>query len=339
MGKSAESVERFLEILTELGVTPAELRRLYGCDPGEDLGDAVGREVGDDRDRTTELLRALEVTDRSFDLGSRVTDSGESLATVLDRYGYSLEVSTDGNELEIVAFDAVTNDIRRFRTVADPDSVRAALESTILDAAGLTTVGLVDGSTVVADRRAIDRLRAAYGDRIAPFGDPLLRSASDADGAAATTGDVEPVAPADRSDDEIDVTNDRTLEDLSALGDDDPSRRRRVDAELDDPDVEIGGGPRTSVSASSIDDIFAELEADQSDAAGDGTDDSDAGSDSLTGADPTVTVADESVDEILERATAETSFEEVAAREGEADPDEILDDADDVFDADEEADG
>ena len=365
MDTSDDIVERFLEVLAETGVTTAELRRLYGCDPEADLETTVRREVGDDR--TVELLRALEATGRSLRFGNRVTaDDGESLAAALERYGYSIEVSDDGAELEVVAFDAVTTDIHRFRTAPDPVSVREALESTLLGPAGLTVVDLVDGSALVADRRAIDRLRAAYGDRIAPFGEPVLRSESeseskpepkatadrqpDAGGNSATTSD-EPTADdsgsaaVGGSSDAGDVVEsdgvaaDPGPDDLSTVFE---KGRRYVEEEPEpesgraaaatesesksNPDeFEVRGGPTTAVSASSIDDVFDELET-----SGGDSDESDAGG-ALAGSEPRTTVSDTSADDILARATGETTFDEVAARAGEADPDAILDDADDAL--------
>ena len=355
MDTSDEPAERFLEILSETGVTSAELRRLYGCEPEENLEAAVRRELGDDR--TTELLRALEVTDRSFDLRPPVTvDVGESLAAALDRYGYSIDVSTESSALEIVAFDAVTNDIHRFRAATDPVSFRETLDSTLLERTGLTTAVLVDGSTLVADRRAIDRLRSAYGDLIAPFGRPILRPESTDDrapdaaaGHASATSDVEPatdgsVGPVTAGDASgggdaavDDTAADRGFDDFSAAFED--GRRHAGDAlekragaaagpaEAETGDFEVRGGPTTAVSTASIDDVFDELETNRrGDSAG-----SDADAGSLAGSEPRTTVSDTSADDILAQATGETNFDEVAARAGEADPDAILDDAEEAL--------
>lgn len=368
MDTSDELVDRFLEILADAGVTTAELRRLYGCRPDEDLETAVRREL--EGDRTSELLRALETTDRSFDLKPPVTaDVGESLAAALDRYGYSIDASADGSELEIVAFDAVTNDIHRFRSTADPDSFRETLDSALLERTGLTSVALVDGSTLVADRRAIDRLRSAYGDRIAPFGRPILRPESGdgrapdaAAGRASAADDVEPATDpsvdpgtaggtrdaddagaaavddtaADRGFDEFSAAFEDGRRHVGADGEDrpvatsatsEPASEPGTEANSEPGDFEVRGGPRTAVSAAGIDDVFAELEATRRNGAGD----SDADAGSLAGSEPRTTVSDTSADDILAQATGETTFDEVAARAGEADPDAILEEGDDVL--------
>ncbi|EMA37239.1 hypothetical protein [Halobiforma nitratireducens] len=358
---STEGVDRFLGVLDRLGVTNAELRRLYDCSPDEQLREAVRRAATEDR--TRELERALEDTGRAFELGTRVTtEVGEPLSVALNAYGYALDVSSSGPELEVVAFDTVTNTVERVRAPPYPDPFRDALESAVLAPAGLCTVALANGATLLVDRRSLARLRDEYGNRIEPFGEPLLRADAgptetldpQAHGEdrerQPTTGErlSETASDGEVGDIEAFVENasDRALEALSEeLEASGPSRH--VSDGIDEDEVdrtiadgEVGGGPTTTVSTSGIDEVFDDLETTiSSDSGADADCDRDGGHTSTdatesvtsdTGGEPDDSSPNGNVESdihgdseptIADRSTGETDFADLVAQTQEDDVD------------------
>lgn len=246
-----------------------------------------------------------------------------SLATLQNRYGDRLEVF----ETPLLATDALA---------VAPDAAEA-VDGATTDAAA--SAG--DDSDAGGSRRASGTDRAdLLVDEETSFGDVL--AAADDETTAAIESALEEGGPRVHTADAEDAG---ATEAEAAAG---ASDARQSD---------VGGGPRRTVSSSGIDQVFEELEAsadagggaggavaasassEQSSVAGpesdsDAADDEPAADgdsdDGIVGGGPTRTVSETSADDILERVAGDEDFEDIADEQGEADPEAVLNDAEEV---------
>jgi len=404
---ATDTTDTYLDVLRTLGVSDAELRRRHDVGADEPLRAAIAASLDSPTDDLLATLAAtgrvlapdgdpssagesgspaeadgsstgadaasVGETDssRRTDAASaapRVPVDGERLAAALGQFGYVLEVSSAGDELELDVYDAVRDEGTALRPDPTWAAIRDSLAEELLGPAGIVLVPLLDGRTLVTDARRLERLRVAYGPRIEPFGTPLLSPETDLDepsgseGADVVAGDwaggaaaAERAGPQDERaavhaarqsiDDPAGIDAD-VVEPAGAADDalDDAAASLAIDA------ADLGGGPRKTVSTSGIDDVFDELEADAADASergspgpatttssaedpladwGEPTTTAEGAEDGgLAGGGPDRTVSETSADDILDRASGGADFETVAAEQSA--PDAVRDDAAEV---------
>lgn len=303
--------DTYLDVLRTLGVTDAELRRHHGVAADEPLRAAIAADL---ESPTDDLVAALAATGRVLAPDAEAgLEDGELLAAALGRFGYGLDVATsdsgpsdgetagadDGDApadapadrssdaLELVVYDTVLDDATRVRTDATWAAVRESLAAAVLEPAGVALVPLLDGRTLLADARRLERLRVAYGPRIEPFDTPLLSPEADVDeeslpdGPGVVAGDwAGGAAAAERAGPRVE--RDGPPADGAAGAPDDvveaPGHDRSGSATGGPDDTvpglaadaaDLGGGPRRMVSTSGIDEVFDQLESDAAEAADD----------------------------------------------------------------------
>lgn len=412
--------ERYLDVLRTLGVTDGAIRRFHAVESSASLEARLATALDAPTD---DLLRLLTAAGVVVDLEEVAPVDADRLSLSLARFGYLVECTAVGDDLEIVGFDAVTEDVEHLRVEPDREALQAALSERLLGPDDVAVETLVDGRTLLADRRALDALCDRYGPRLEPFETPLLatgrepvrsttppmiaetpadptevsvsidvpteavedgrveagdgestsssakagdaatpdRSEAGSVGAAASSEEGTPVVAADDPAVDDPADDGPAVDEVLASADEETaeaiedtlteSGTRVHTADGTDEDVTkardsgVGGGPRRTVSTAGIDEVFAELEAAAPGTPMEGSDDMDDETDSsgapddgpddgLAGAGPSRTVSETSADDILQRATGNSDFEELAESEADADPAAVLEDADGVPDVD-----
>ena len=361
--------DTYLDVLRTLGVTDAALRRHHDADAEIPLRLAVDRDRGmptaDLLDALASTGRLLDLrdgldADDEAGLGHALARFGFHVAvTAADSADDAVEAEP-ADELLLEVADAVTGEIERIPTAPDSDAIEAALRTELLDSVDVDLRSLLDGRHLVAEERDLAALAERYGPRIEPFDDPLLtpEAAIDRDEFEHVAGDdTEQSAVGESMAATTDPTSTETVSWTNPTNADEPTteaveaattdagpRTHTIeDDALADDAPSVGGGPKRTVSTSGIDGVFDQLESattatpdhtTMSDSTDDETEDAESRADpvetpqGLTGG-PTRTVSSTSADDILERATGD-DFDSIAAEEGEADPDAVLADAEEV---------
>ena len=363
------TTDTYLDVLRTLGVTDAALRRHHDGDAEIPLRLAVDRDRGmptaDLLDALASTGRVLDLrdgldADDEAGLGHALARFGFHVAvTPADSADDAVEAEP-ADELLLEVADAVTSEIERIPTAPDSDAIEAALRTELLDSVDVDLRSLLDGRHLVAEERDLAALAERYGPRIEPFDDPLLTPEAAIDRGEfehADSDDTEEPAVGESMAATTDPTSAETVSWTNPTNADEPTaeaveaatadagpRTHTIeDDALADDAPSVGGGPKRTVSTSGIDGVFDQLESattatpdhtTMSDSTDDETDDAESRADpvetpqGLTGG-PTRTVSSTSADDILERATGD-DFDSIAAEEGEADPDAVLADAEEV---------
>lgn len=199
------------DVLGAFGVTASDIRREYVGD--EPLEAVLADVLADEVDRTSVLRRTITWGDRGFACPPQYSQAElvDELRAVFEAIGWSLEVATTADGLDLTA----TDPRRRIReaSVTYPDTplenhnlpaVLWTINETILAGTGARFVLLSQGRdrwrAALVEESELERLRDHYGSRIAAFGRPLCPegglaayvSTEIADGA---TGDGDPWPP------------------------------------------------------------------------------------------------------------------------------------------------
>lgn len=174
------TTDTYLDVLRTLGVPDAVLRRHHDAGPETSLRVAVDADLDSPTD---DLLAALDATGRVLDVRDGLApDDGDRLTATFGRFGYVVDCEdTDGDDVELLVYDAVAGEIERARCGSDAEAVRSALADDLFDDA-LDLRELLDGRLLVAERRELAALVERYGPRIEPFDAPLLAPDDAVDG-------------------------------------------------------------------------------------------------------------------------------------------------------------
>lgn len=204
----------YVRTLRGFGLTPGEIAAYHGIDEvpaGIDRRAALADELSglDASALTDRLHRTLAKSQHGIDAPREYWSHAPQihLEEVLDPYGCDVRLrddagsplsrASDDGEIEIAVRDRATGEVRRttFRYPEHPlgtdnyPALIAAVEDDILAPTSLTLVMLADRGRgwqfVLLEEDRLARLRERLGDRIAPFGEPLLHEDDPATFAAA----------------------------------------------------------------------------------------------------------------------------------------------------------